>query len=126
MPGKGELADAVWPGEVIWEKHERESGRLSHRDEDEAEADDEDEKQLAISAAAAARAEAAMMGRLADKMIEDASGSAVVLVGWSMGGMLAAELALALIARGHPPQMLHVAGRMAPGSFVAAGDDVDK
>ena len=40
--------------------------------------------------------------------------------------MLAAELALMLQARGCPPQMLHVAGRMAPGSFIAAGDDVDK
>lgn len=71
-------------------------------------------------------AEKAMMERLADRLAADAAGSALVLIGWSMGGMLAAELALMLQARGCPPQMLHVAGRMAPGSFIAAGDDVDK
>ena len=43
-----------------------------------------------------------------------------------MGGMLAAELALHLHAAGTPPQLVHVAGRMAPGSFVEAGADVDK
>ena len=52
-------------------------------------------------------------GRLADRIAADAAGSAIVLIGWSMGGMLAAELALMLQARGCTPQMLHVAGRMA-------------
>ena len=80
----------------------------------------------AAALVAGARAEAAMMERLADRLAADAAGSALVLIGWSMGGMLAAELAIALTARGCPPQFLHIAGRMAPGSFIAAGDDVDK
>ena len=65
---------------------------------------------MADALAAGARAEAEMVDRLADRLIHDAAGSALVLVGWSMGGMLAAELALALSARGQQPQMLHVAG----------------
>ncbi|KAL1526376.1 hypothetical protein AB1Y20_015089 [Prymnesium parvum] len=96
MPGKGELADVPWPGEA------------------------------AADEAAADKAESEMMAALAEAVAAEAAGSALVLVGWSMGGMLAAELALLLEARGAQVQLLHVAGRMAPGSFVAAGDDVDK
>jgi len=80
----------------------------------------------AAALVAGARAEAAMVERLADRLAIESAGSALVLVGWSMGGMLAAELAIALTARGCPPQFVHIAGRMAPGSFIAAGDDVDK
>ena len=38
--------------------------------------------------------------------------------------MLAAELALHLQQLGAPPQLLHVAGRFAPGSFVEADENV--
>jgi len=64
-------------------------------------------------------AEGRMMAQLAAAIGADAAGSALVLVGWSMGGMLATELALHLQAAGTPPQLVQVAGRMAPGSFVA-------
>ena len=37
-----------------------------------------------------------MMAALAATLRADAAGAALVLVGWSMGGMLAAELALRL------------------------------
>ena len=97
MPGSGELADAQWPCDGV-----------------DGAADAE-----------ASAAEARMMRSLAQRIARDAEGSAVVLVGWSMGGMLAAELALALSALGATPRLLHVAGRMAPGSFVPA-DDVEK
>ena len=100
MPGKGELADVPWPAEDIGGNEE--------------------------VARAAEEEEAEMISTLADRLADDAAGSALVLVGWSMGGMLAAELALHLEAKGVPPQLVHVAGRMAPGSFVLAGDDVDK
>lgn len=106
MPGKGARADVAWPGEAP-KSEAAEAG-------------------ASTDPLVGARAEAAMMERLADRLATDSAGTALVLVGWSMGGMLAAELALALTARGCPPQMLHVAGRMAPGSFIAAGDDVDK
>ena len=36
------------------------------------------------------------------------------------------HILLHLHAAGTPPQLVHVAGRMAPGSFVEAGADVDK
>ena len=126
MPGKGELADAKWPAdqEEPAAAAARDSSPMGKRRMGES-------GQQRIGAEAAAlkssvEAESAMMARLADRLAADAAGSALVLVGWSMGGMLAAELALLLAARGCPPQMLHVAGRMAPGSFIAAGDDVDK
>lgn len=96
-PGKGVLADAAWPAESA-----------------------------SAGQAAAAEAEAAMIADLAAAVGADAAGTAVVLVGWSMGGMLATELALHLQAAGSPPQLLHVAGRMAPGSFVTATEaDLD-
>ena len=112
MPGKGARADVAWPGEAP------KFGEAPNFEAAEAGA--------STDPLVGARAEAAMMERLADRLATDSAGTALVLVGWSMGGMLAAELALALTARGCPPQMLHVAGRMAPGSFLAAGDDVDK
>ena len=49
-----------------------------------------------VAVAAAERAEAEMMAALAATLRADAAGAALVLVGWSMGGMLAAELALRL------------------------------
>jgi acyl transferase domain-containing protein/non-ribosomal peptide synthetase component F/acyl carrier protein len=95
-PGKGVLADAAWPAEG------------------------------AAPGAPAAEAEAAMMADLAARVGLDAAGTALVLVGWSMGGMLATEMALHLQAAGSPPQLLHIAGRMAPGSFVTATEtDLD-
>ncbi|KAL3928627.1 MAG: hypothetical protein SGPRY_002309 [Prymnesium sp.] len=97
MPGKGELADFPWPGEPAVPAAER--------------ADDAEER---------------MMASLAEEVAADAAGSALVLMGWSMGGMLATELALFLEKAGCRPQLLHVAGRMAPGSFIPAGEDVDK
>jgi surfactin synthase thioesterase subunit len=112
MPGKGARADMAWPGEAP------KFGEAPNFEAAEAGA--------STDPLVGDRAEAAMMERLADRLATDSAGTALVLVGWSMGGMLAAELALALTARGCPPQMLHVAGRMAPGSFLAAGDDVDK
>ena len=54
----------------------------------------EDEDEVAVEAAE--RAEAEMMAALAATLRADAAGAALVLVGWSMGGMLAAELALRL------------------------------
>ena len=108
MPGKGELADAGWPADAA------------------AAADGDADADDAEAAEAAEADEAAMMAALARRVAADAAGSVLVLVGWSMGGMLAAELALHLHAAGTPPQLVHVAGRMAPGSFVEAGADVDK
>ena len=91
-----------------------------------AAADGDADADDAEAAEAAEADEAAMMAALARRVAADAAGSVLVLVGWSMGGMLAAELALHLHAAGTPPQLVHVAGRMAPGSFVEAGADVDK
>ena len=135
MPGKGELADAKWPadaGAAPGEGGEGGEGEDSPPGSSSGHSSIESSSRRPSLDDEATRSEKAnklereMMSKLADRLAADAAGSSLVLIGWSMGGMLAAELALMLQARGCPPQMLHVAGRMAPGSFIAAGDDVDK
>ena len=153
MPGKGELADASWPADAATVEAEAEAAGAgdakppsspragsagmnlttcalqtestncprSYHGRSRRSADVK-----ATAPSGTIDLEGAMMARLADRLASEAAGSSLVLIGWSMGGMLAAELALLLAARGCPPQMLHVAGRMAPGSFIAAGDDIDK
>ena len=101
MPGKGELADAKWPADLLDDEYADKEGPV----EEEAAGSSSTHSEMPPSPKSqrryrpsvgeearalekAAEAEAAMMARLADRLAADASGSSLVLIGWSMGGCL--------------------------------------